>query len=88
MVKMSIKPSTKTLKFMAPCSGVQILRRGQVGFIVNMHLILENCLLCSQINLRITECMVIMFIKPSTELKNFMNLWSGVKALGRGKMAI
>ena len=60
---MSMKLSTKDVKFMASGPGTQALGWGQYGHIVKMHKILENLLLYSHIYLRKTICIIVMFMK-------------------------
>ena len=62
---MSMKLSTKDVKFMAPGPGTQALGWGQYGHVVKMHKILENLLLYSgtHIYLRKTICIIVMFMK-------------------------
>ena len=81
---MSMKPSTKLVKFMTPVSGVLALGWGQYGHIVNMYLILENLLLYYHMYLLKTKCMIMMSMKPSTTIVKFMTPGLWVQALGWG----
>ena len=85
MLKMSMKPSTKIVKFMAPGSGVLARGWGQYDHIVKLYQILENRLLFSHIYLLKTKCLVIKSMNPSTKIVKFITPLSGVQALGWGQ---
>lgn len=59
MIIMSLEPSTKIVKFMAPGSGVQTQGRSQYGHIVKMRNLRQSSSLTSYIFVK-NKCMLVM----------------------------
>ena len=83
---MSNSASTKIVNFLAPGSGVLVLGRGSIDYIVKIHEFFENLLLCSWVFNKLIKCIVMMSKSASTKISNFMAPRSGVLVLGRGSI--
>ena len=81
---MNKSPSTKIVKLMAPGSGVLVLGRGSIDYIVKIHEFFENLLLCSWVLNKLTKYIVMISKSASTKIVNFMAPGSGVLVLGWG----
>ena len=53
-----VKGSTKILNFMTPGLGIFVLWHGHISYIVKIHYIFKNILLCSRAEIRQTEGIV------------------------------
>ena len=74
------------MNFIAPGSGVMVLGRGSIDYIVKMHYFFENLLLCSWVLNTLTKHIVMMSKSASSKIVNFMAPGSGVLVLGRGSI--
>ena len=88
IVKMSKSASTKIVNFMVPGSGVLVLGRGSIDYIVKIHEFFENLLLCSWVLNKLTKYIVMMSKSASTKIVNFMAQGSRVLVLGGGALLI
>lgn len=77
-------PYIKIVKVMVLGEGVQTLRKGQQDHIMKKNY-LKNVLLYSHINLRQTECLIMMSMKPFTKTVNGPYVRSS-KPLGRANI--
>ena len=78
IVMMSKSDSSRFVNFMAPGSGVLVLGRGSIDYIVKMHYFFENLLLCSWVLDKLTKHIVMMSKSASSRFVNFMAPGSGV----------
>lgn len=72
MTMMSLKPFTKSVKNTTPSLGIQALERDLYGHIGKMYQIIAFFFF-TPISLRISKCMILMLMKPSSKL---LNSWS------------
>lgn len=84
LANMSIKSFIKIIKCMTPRSAIQALGRVQYDHIVNKYKLVENIFLfpCT---FQKPRCMVMISIKPSTEIVTITAPWSGVQVFKFGK---
>ncbi|XP_062584314.1 uncharacterized protein LOC134246070 [Saccostrea cucullata] len=86
IIMMSKSASSKIVNFMAPGSGVLVLERGSIDYIVKMHYFCDEHLLCSWVLDKLTKHIVKMSKSASSKIVNFMAPGSGVLVLGWGSI--
>jgi hypothetical protein len=75
MIVISIEPSTKIVKFMAPGSGVLVLGQGPVEYIVKVHYFLKYLLLnCYWVIRKQSKCIVMLREDVCSKIVNFTAL--------------
>ena len=84
MIVISIKSSTKIVKFMAPGSGVLVLGQGYIDYVVKVHKFFETPLFFFWSLDKLTKCIVELKMTASSKIVNLMTPGSGVLVLGRG----
>ena len=86
IVMMRRSASSKIVNFMAPGSGVLALGQGSIDYIVKMHLVLENLLLCFWVLNKLTKHIVMMRRNAFSKIVNFIAPGSVVLVLGQGSI--